>query len=46
MKAFNTYGSKCNGCGKHAEYCHCILDNKGNLIEPRNERKQPIRNKS
>lgn len=33
MKAFDSYGSKCNGCGCYAEWCSCIVDSKGNLVE-------------
>lgn len=33
MKAFNDFGGKCNGCAEYAEFCHCEIDNDGNLLE-------------
>lgn len=36
MKAFNCYGSRCNGCGEHAEFCACDIDSDGNLIRSEN----------
>ncbi len=37
MKAYDCFGSKCNGCAEYAEYCNCEIDSNGNLIDP-----QPI----
>ena len=45
MKAFDTYGSRCNGCGNYAEWCHCKIDSKGNLVEARdgcNRQRDPV----
>jgi hypothetical protein len=34
MKAYDTYGCRCNGCGYYAEFCSCRIDKKtGELIE-------------
>jgi hypothetical protein len=37
MKAFNTYGCKCNGCGHYAEFCSCDIDSSGNIVKKSND---------
>lgn len=32
MKAFNTYGSRCNGCNEYAEFCGCDVSSDGELV--------------
>lgn len=38
MKAFDHFGGKCNGCGCYAEWCSCIIDDQGNLVETRGKK--------
>lgn len=33
MKAFNSYGSRCNGCNEYAEFCSCNVDSNGELVQ-------------
>lgn len=42
MQAYDSYGSKCNGCGNYAEWCHCKIDSDGDLIEANDECNRPI----
>ena len=41
MKAFNTYGCRCNGCGYYAEWCSCKTDKDGNLVEKKTSNTYP-----
>lgn len=35
MRAYDSYGARCNGCSNFAEWCNCDIDDEGNLVGSR-----------